>query len=114
MSSRQRPAMPRRYHFFPLVTLLLCLFASAVRAETDVDPERFEKRLLVPRTHDPMQLELLPDGSFLFIERGGAIKQYDAASQKISLVGRAPSVQFGEVGLMGIKLDADYLSNGRI
>ena len=75
MSSRQRPAMPRRYHFFPLVTLLLCLFASAVRAETDVDPERFEKRLLVPRTHDPMQLELLPDGSFLFIERGGAIKR---------------------------------------
>ncbi|MEE2781623.1 MAG: PQQ-dependent sugar dehydrogenase [Planctomycetota bacterium] len=106
--------MPRRYHFFPLVTLLLCLFASAVRAETDVDPERFEKRLLVPRTHDPMQLELLPDGSFLFIERGGAIKRYDAASQKISLVGRAPSVQFGEVGLMGIKLDAGYLSNGRI
>ena len=99
----------------PLVALLACLASlGASKAEKAVDPDRFEKRVLVPRAHDPMQLELLPDGSFLFIERGGAIKQYDAATQKVGHVGRAPSVQFGEVGLLGLKLDPEYLSNGRI
>ena len=92
-----------------LIALVVC--SKPLEA---VDQDRFEKRILVPRTFDPMQLELLPDGSFLFIERGGLIKRYDAATSKVELVGRAPSVQFGEVGLLGLKLDPDFMANGRI
>ncbi len=88
--------------------------ASPLPATKQVDLARFEKRILVPRAFDPMQLELLPNGSFLFIERGGLIKRYDAISGKVEKVGRPPSVQFGEVGLMGIKLDPNFISNGRI
>ena len=94
--------------------LALLSVASPVMASEQIDPNRFEKRILVQRAFDPMQLELLPDGSFLFIERGGLIKRYDARSGKVKQIGRAPSVQFGEVGLMGIKLDPDFISNGSI
>ena len=94
--------------------LALPVLTAIASASEHVDPDRFEKRILVPRAFDPMQLELLPDGSFLFIERGGLIKRYDASSGKVEKIGRAPSVQFGEVGLMGMKLDPDFISNGRI
>jgi cytochrome c len=111
------PTMLPRYCFLILcvVVLIALLVVSKQTEATEViDPDRFEKRILVSEAYDPMQLELLPDGSFLFIERGGLIKRYDAASAKVALVGRAPSVQFGEVGLLGIKLDPDFVANGRI
>ena len=97
-----------------VVVIASVLFSQSLLSSEHIDPNRFEKRILVPQAYDPMQLELLADGSFLFIERGGLIKQYDATTNKVERVGRAPSVQFGEVGLMGIKLDPDFDVNKRL
>jgi cytochrome c len=79
-----------------------------------VEPARFEKEVIVPRTHDPMQLEVLPDGRIYFIERSGPLKLFDPAGGRVELVGRVPSVRYGEVGLMGLKLDPAFENNRQL
>ena len=85
-------------------------FGNCSASAEEVDPARFEKEVLVRGASDPMQFELLPDGSFYFIERSGPIKWFDPASGRAEVVGLVPSVRYGEVGLLGLKLDPDFAS----
>ncbi len=112
------PRSPGRYRtlLFAAGALVLagsCLGNSQTGAE-EIDPARFEKEVLVRGASDPMQFELLPDGSFYFIERSGPIKWFDPASGRAEVVGLAPSVRYGEVGLLGLKLDPDFANNRQI
>lgn len=78
-----------------------------------VSPEenRFKKEVLDDTFNEPMELEILPDGRIVFIERRGGIKLYDekkGSSEKIAEI----EVYSGEEdGLMGIALDPNYAKN---
>jgi glucose/arabinose dehydrogenase len=56
--------------------------------------------------------KFLPDGKIIFNERRGAIKIFDPASQKISEVSGAPTVEaIGQGGLMDLALDPNFPTN---
>jgi hypothetical protein len=51
---------------------------SGLASSEEFDPARFEKEIIVPACHDPMQLEVLADGRVFFIERTGELKLVDS------------------------------------
>ena len=59
------------------VAALLCLavLPHLVPAAEPVDPNRFEKEILVPASHDALQMEVLPGGDIIFIEFWGTVKR---------------------------------------
>jgi len=88
--------------------------SGASETEEIVDPDRYEKQILVRGLHDPMQLNVLPDGQIYFNEILGKIKHFDPKSGEVRLVGEVPSVTYREVGFMGLALDNDFPRNQRI
>ncbi|REK22490.1 MAG: PKD domain-containing protein [Planctomycetota bacterium] len=87
----------------------------AARPDADAfDPLRYEKEILVRGLHDPMQIHVLDDGQIYFHEIHGKLKHYDPQSGEVTVVGEMPSVRYGEVGFMGLALDNDFATNGRI
>ena len=75
-----------------------------------VAPEenRFSKVVLDEGLYEPMELELLPDGRVLFIERRGNIKINDPATRETKIVHEFPVHSEYEDGLLGLALDPDY------
>jgi cytochrome c len=92
---------------------LLAAFASPAAA-ADLDPERFEKEVLVPACADPMQLDVLADGRVVFIERAGPVKLFDPATKRVTTLGAIPVEVYGEVGLLGLAADPDYARTGHL
>ncbi len=81
-----------------------------------VAPEenRFVKEVLDEGLDEPMELEYMPDGSLLFIERGGAIKQYQPKIGETRVVATMNVHAEHEDGLLGLALDPNYASNNWI
>jgi len=79
----------------------------------NVTPEenRFTKVILEDNLNEPMELELLPNGNILFIERGGAIRVFDAEADSSSVIQKINVHNGHEDGLLGIALDPDFVSN---
>jgi cytochrome c len=79
--------------------------------KVSVAPEnnRFKKVVLDNHFHEPMELEILPDESVLFIERGGNIKRHkDGITKDIAQL----NVYYNlEEGLMGVVLDPNFKEN---
>ena len=82
----------------------------------------WQKEVLVTDCGNPMQLEVLPDGRILYIERFGAVKVWDPATLTSAVVGRReveartnsstrPSEGAWESGLLGIAVDPDFGRN---
>ncbi|MEI6714481.1 MAG: PQQ-dependent sugar dehydrogenase [Verrucomicrobiota bacterium] len=92
-------------YFFPILCSTICL------AEERLDPSRFEKQVVVQACNDPMQLEVLPDGRLLFIERNGTLKIADPSTNAVRVVGKREVGLGGEVGLLGLALDRDFATN---
>jgi glucose/arabinose dehydrogenase/type 1 glutamine amidotransferase len=61
--------------------------------------------------NNPMSLEVAPDGRVFFVERGGAVKIYNPASNSVSLAGQLSVFTGSEQGLLGIALDPDFETN---
>ena len=61
---------------------------------------------------EPMSLALTENGSFLFIERGGAVKWWDSSNQTTSIAAFIPVCSIGEEGLNGLALDPGFATNG--
>lgn len=78
------------------------------------DPARLEKQVIVAACDDPMQLELCSDGRILFIQRNGAVKLVRPQSREVVTLGQVPVATFGEVGMMGLACDRDFISNGHL
>ncbi|MFT5763857.1 MAG: cytochrome c [Saprospiraceae bacterium] len=78
-----------------------------------VAPEenRFVKEVLDEGLNEPMELEYMPDGSILFIERGGAIKQYQPKLKETRVVATMNVHAEHEDGLLGLALDPNYATN---
>jgi len=92
-----------------LVTLL-----HSVSAAEPIDPNRFEKEILVPASHDALQMEVLPSGDIVFIEFWGTVKRWDAKSGAVSTLGQVPAYAKGEVGLLGMAVARDFEQSGHL
>lgn len=80
---------------------------------SSVAPEenRFKKVVLDRHFYEPMELEILPDESVLFIERGGIVKRYDPKKDKSSEIFKLDVFYNIEEGLMGMALDPKFGDN---
>ena len=78
------------------------------------EENRFHKKVLASYFEEPMELDLLPDGRIVFIERKGKIKVYDPEAEFVETVYELEVFSELEDGLMGIAIDPNYASNKRI
>ncbi len=72
----------------------------------------YQKVTLDDVTTDPMELDILPDGRVLWIERNGAVKLYNPTSGSTSLIHDLDPYQQWEDGLLGMTLDPSFSSTG--
>ena len=104
--------------FFALRNLLLPVvsvgMAPFLTGNETFDPNRFETEVLVTASNDAMQFDLLPNGDIVFAEFWGPLKRWHAESGSISDLGQIPTYAKGEVGLLGMAVDKDFLYNGYI
>ena len=106
--------MKNRNPFFCLQYFChLILFASLHAAEP-VDPNRFEKEILVPAARDAIQMEVLPGGDVIFAEFWGTLKRWDAKSGGGSVLGSVPTLAKGEIGLLGMAVARDFEESGHV
>lgn len=82
------------------------------KAETPKMPDfqRFNKVVLDDNVYEPMELEVLPDGRVVFIERRGLMKVYDPRLKETKVIGSFDVCTEGnyEDGLLGLALDPKY------
>ena len=78
-----------------------------------VSPEenRFQKIVLDDNLYEPMELEMLPDGRILFIERRGDIKLYDPETKETEIVQHFEVHHEFEDGLLGMTIDPNFEEN---
>ncbi|MGQ0634543.1 MAG: PQQ-dependent sugar dehydrogenase [Planctomycetaceae bacterium] len=96
-----------------LAVLAVCAAEFAVAAVPEpFESDRLEKEVVVRACDDPMQLEVLPDGRVLFIERYGRVKQFDPKSHKTEILGEVPIALHYETGLLGFALDRSFAETG--
>lgn len=79
----------------------------------NVAPEenRFTKVVFMDNLYEPMELEMLPNGNLIFIQRRGEVMVYDVEKKEGSEVNKL-NVFFGlEDGLLGMALDPDFEAN---
>ncbi len=75
------------------------------------DPTRFVKTELIRDLYEPMELDLLPDGSILFIERRGAIKHFNPNTGLVSTAYKMHVHTEHEDGLLGLAIDPNWELN---
>ncbi|MBX2844160.1 MAG: ThuA domain-containing protein [Flammeovirgaceae bacterium] len=78
------------------------------------EENRFVKKVFATHLDEPMELEILPNGKILFIERKGAIKLYDPATEKIRVIAQMKVHTKFEDGLLGLTLDPNFEYNNRL
>lgn len=72
---------------------------------------RFEKVVLDKGLNEPMELEMLPDGRIIFIERHGNIKVYSPEKDTTEIINTLPVFSKLEDGLLGMALDPGFEQN---
>ncbi len=81
------------------------------RSTVAPEENRFVKEVLDAGLDEPMELEMLPDGNLLFIERSGAIKLYEPKLGETRTVAKMNVHTEHEDGLLGLALDPNYGTN---
>ena len=84
---------------------------SACRTPELPDPTRFTKTVLASELTEPMELDMLPDGKIIFIERRGNIKLYNPNTGLVTIAHKLPVYSEQEDGLLGMALDPGYEQN---
>lgn len=87
-----------------------------VRSKRVPDESRFTQKVLHDDLNEPMELDIMPDGSVVYNERRGDVKLYDAQTNKVKHMGRFDVCTEGnyEDGMLGLALDPQYSSNHRV
>jgi len=93
------------------IGLVTLLSTAAVSAE-EVDPQRFEKTIVLGGLVQPMELDVMPDGRIFLIELGGTIKVFDPTTGLASIVGQLAVTTANENGLIGMAIDPNFKENG--
>lgn len=86
------------------------------KAKSDRVPleNRFARSILAYNLNEPMELEILPDGRVLFVERKGAVKIYDQLEDSVKTIAQFEVYTKQEDGLLGVALDPDFQNNNWI
>lgn len=78
---------------------------------TSPEENRFEVEALVTGMMEPMEMELLPDGRPIWVQRNGEIHVYDFDFEVSSKIAELDVWTKFEDGLMGIALDPEFATN---
>lgn len=81
--------------------------------QSTVAPEenRFQKVVLGDHLEEPMELEMLPDRSLMFVERNGAVKVFKPNADSAEIVLRLNVFHELEDGLLGLAIDPAFAEN---
>lgn len=90
---------------------LLQLGSILCRGAEEVEPQRFEKTVVVSSLIQPMEMAIAPDGKIFLIELNGLLKLIDPKSGQIDTVGKLEVTTAQENGLIGLALDPDFATN---
>ncbi len=71
----------------------------------------FVKTSLVCNLYEPMAMRMFPDGKILFIERRGAVKRFDPATNDTKKVGELAVYIKNHEGLLGMEIDPNWAQN---
>ncbi len=74
----------------------------------------FDVTVLEDATTNPMELEVLPNGDVLYIERSGAIRIHDQTANRTRTAGVVQVTQQQEDGLLGLAVDPEFEQNNWI
>ncbi|MEM6766664.1 MAG: ThuA domain-containing protein [Bacteroidota bacterium] len=79
----------------------------------NVAPEgnRFEKVVLENNLNEPMELDILPNGNLIYIQRDGAVKIFDTEKGSSSVIQEIEVFSELEDGLLGLALDPNVEEN---
>jgi cytochrome c len=91
--------------------MILCLSSCSKKEILRPDPNRLIVTTLHTGMNEPMELDILPDGEVLFIERPGKIKKYEPLEDTVKTVGILDVRYENENGLLGLTLDPDFVNN---
>ena len=81
------------------------------RSTVAPEENRFQKIVLDDNLEEPMELEMLPNGKIIFIERRGTVKIFDPKLDSSTVILRKEVFSDLEDGLLGMALDPDFKSN---
>ena len=83
------------------------------KASTKLVPEdnRFNKVVLGSYFDEPTEMDILPDGRIIFLERKGGVKLYNPKTDSISLINTFNVYTKFEDGMLGISHDPDFAKN---
>ncbi len=84
---------------------------SKVKTRRIPPAESFVRTTLASNLDEPMELDIFPDGTIVFVERKGAILRYDQASGKLDTVVVMPVYHEFEEGVLGFAIDPDWEAN---
>ncbi len=107
----------RSFHEAIFVLLLVGGCSEKQREEplTTSKPEekRFTAVVVTPpgSLNEPMVFEVLEDESVLIIERGGALKKWEALTSTMKTIAHIPVFTHSEQGLVGMTIDPKFSSN---
>ena len=93
--------------------LISCQQSDETIESTKTRPEenRFIKEVFVSSLEEPTELDVLPDGRVLFVQRTGGIKLYDPDGDEMINFDSIPVYTEQEDGLMGLALDPGFSFN---
>jgi cytochrome c len=75
------------------------------------EPDRFTKVVLGTYFDEPTEMDILPDGRIIFLERKGNVKLYDPKDNSINIINTFNVVSKFEDGMLGIAHDPDFEKN---
>ncbi len=101
-----------------LILLLGWIVACSPMHESEQDSEqivpeenRFSKEVFLTNLDEPTELDILPDGRVMFIQRKGEVILYDPKTGQQRILDSIPVHTKFEDGLMGLSLDPDFENN---
>lgn len=111
--------MNLKQNLFAIIALLASsLFFSCSSYkydETSIPDEfRFSQETFLTYLDEPVELEVMPNGNILYVQRKGGIRIYDPNGMRMVLKDSLPVFYGMEDGLMGVALDPNFLVNNWI
>ena len=84
---------------------------SKAKTERIPPEDRFIRTTLASNLNEPTELEILPDGRIIFLERRGAMKMYDPVDDTMTVILQMPVYDNNEEGFLGLALDPNWKDN---